>query len=294
MTKVELHLSLKGYSGEKCAQDLTSRLEGRAFDIYMRLSDEDKKDVSTIKAQLLKEFERRRQDREEAIYELSHHTLPADESVQTFAYKLIELVKLAYPSFEDNVQEAIAKDYVVKGLHQDMQVALKSLENFSSSDINLLATEETRLRPAGINCLITGNIRVQLCGSKAFEINAICEIMDQKSLIDSIADKVVEKLKVTSIDNMDEGARLQQSTTNFVGNQRTYSQGGYGYRRQGQGRVAGLKGRFRQGRNKPATVLKCRSCQSTEHLVRDCPTRFCQACGHRGHDAWDNSCPNYH
>ena len=84
----------------------------------------------------MKEFECGQQDREEALYKLSYRTLQADESVQTFAYKLIELVKLAYPSFEDTVQEAIAKDYFVKGLHQDMQVALKSLENFSSSDIN--------------------------------------------------------------------------------------------------------------------------------------------------------------
>ena len=38
---------------------------------------------------------------------------------------------------------------------------------------------------------------------------------------------------------------------------------------------------------------KCRSCQSTEHMFRSCPTRFCQACGKRGHDAWDKSCPNF-
>ena len=96
----------------------------------MRLSDQDNKDVSNIKDKLLKEFERGQQDREEVLYELSHHTLQADESVQTFAYKLIELVKIAYPSFRDNVQEAIAKNYFVKCLHQDMQVALQSLENF--------------------------------------------------------------------------------------------------------------------------------------------------------------------
>ena len=84
----------------------------------MRLSDEDKKDVRKIKAEFLKEFERGQQDREEALHELSHRTLQADESVQTFAYKLIELVKLAYPSFEDTVQEVIAKDYFVTGSHQ--------------------------------------------------------------------------------------------------------------------------------------------------------------------------------
>ena len=139
MKKVELHSASKGYSGEKCPQDLASRLEGSAFDIYMRLSEEDKKDVSKIKAELLKEFESGQQDREETLYELSHRTLQADGSFQTFAYKLIELVKLVYSSFEDTVQEAIAKDYFVKGLKQDMQVALKSLGKLSSSDTNILA-----------------------------------------------------------------------------------------------------------------------------------------------------------
>ena len=84
----------------------------------------------------MKEFERGQHDREETLYELLDRTLQADDLVQTFAYKLVELVKLAYPSFGDTVQEAIAK-----GLHQ---VALKSLDNFSSSDINLLTTEATR------------------------------------------------------------------------------------------------------------------------------------------------------
>ena len=38
---------------------------------------------------------------------------------------------------------------------------------------------------------------------------------------------------------------------------------------------------------------KCRSCQSTDRLFRACPTRYCQACGHRGNDAWDRCRPNY-
>ena len=67
MKKVELHSSLKEYSGEKCAQDLAHRLEGRAFDIYMRLSDEDKRDVSKIIAELLDKFEPDNKT-EEALY----------------------------------------------------------------------------------------------------------------------------------------------------------------------------------------------------------------------------------
>ena len=62
--KVSLHSSLKGYDGEKAAQNLASKLEGRAFNVYMRLPNADKKDASKIKSELLKEFESGNVDRE--------------------------------------------------------------------------------------------------------------------------------------------------------------------------------------------------------------------------------------
>ena len=43
LEKVSIHSSLKGYEGEKAAQNLASKLEGRAFDVYMRLSAADRK-----------------------------------------------------------------------------------------------------------------------------------------------------------------------------------------------------------------------------------------------------------
>ena len=54
---------------------------------------------SKTKAELLKEFEPNRQEREEALSELSHRTLQADESAQTFTYKPIVLIKFAYLFF---------------------------------------------------------------------------------------------------------------------------------------------------------------------------------------------------
>ena len=92
-----IHSSLKGYENEKAAQNLAGCLEGRAFDVYMRLSDADKKDFSKIKAELFKEFERGKQDREVAIHELSNHTRKQDESAQTFAYKSSRIGKVGLP-----------------------------------------------------------------------------------------------------------------------------------------------------------------------------------------------------
>ena len=48
LEKVKLHSLLKGYTDEKAAQNLASKLEGRAFDVYMRLSVDDKKNVTKI------------------------------------------------------------------------------------------------------------------------------------------------------------------------------------------------------------------------------------------------------
>ena len=89
-------------------------------------------------------------NREEAIQELAKRTSQSDESAQTFAYKGIELVKLTYPSIDDETRGTIANDYFVRGLHPEMQITLKSSEKFATNAIKTLATEVTRLEIAGI------------------------------------------------------------------------------------------------------------------------------------------------
>ena len=119
--------------------------------MYLRLSDGDQKDADRISTELLNEFKRGRQDGEEAINELQNRRRQPEEPTQTFVYKLMELVKLAYPDFDENVRKTIAKDYSVKGAQPDMQIALKSSANLSSMNINSLATETTRFQLAGVN-----------------------------------------------------------------------------------------------------------------------------------------------
>ena len=90
----------------------------------MRLADADKKDASKIKSELLKEFQLGNQDCELAIHELTSRRKP-EESPQTFAFQVMELVQLAYPTFDNTNQETIAKDSYMKGIHPRMQIALK-------------------------------------------------------------------------------------------------------------------------------------------------------------------------
>ena len=90
-----MHSALKGFEGEKAAQNLASRLKGKAFDVYLPLSEEDKKDPDKLKDELMKEFELGNKDREIAVHQLSSRVRHHDESRQTFAFKVQELVKLA-------------------------------------------------------------------------------------------------------------------------------------------------------------------------------------------------------
>ena len=284
ITKVALHCSLKGYTAEKKAQALASKLEGPAFDVYLRLSNEDKQKSEKIEAELLKEFERGRSNREEALSQLSGRKREHSESSQSFAYKLLELVKLAYPDFEKNTQETIAKDYFIAGLHNDMQVALKSLQDFHDKSLNKIAEETTCLELAGIQSLCLNN---RACAN-AVTVNAV-----NNDIIQSIADKVIEKIQALSLSAP--GGQQDEERVNFSG--ATSHRGrSSGYRpnfnsRRGQGNPC--RGFRNPSAPKQQGNMRCRNCQSQEHLYRSCPVRFCQACGQRGHDAWDRSCANF-
>ena len=288
ITKVELNSALKGYTDEKCAQNLAARLEGPAFDVYLRLNETDRKDVDKLKQELLREFERGQQNREDAVAILSNRRRNPGEAAQTYAHKILELVKLAYPTFDNTTRATIAKDYFVQGLHPEMQKSLKSMEKFMDYDISKLATETTRLQLAGIK-------------SHFEKCNAVNPISADNSdaaipddVMNSIADKVVERLANTTLHSEAGGYDLCRPEVNFASAnpnryQTSFGQGNINQRYQSRKRGAS-RGRFR---NVPSQPLKCRCCQSTSHLVRNCPSRFCQACGQRGHDSRDRSCPKY-
>ena len=288
LTKVELESSLKDYVDEKKANFLASRLVGPAFDVYMRLTDENKKNFDQIKAELKKEFERGQLNREEALSILQSRIRGPNESAQTFAYKLSELVQLAYPTFDDAVRRTIAKDYYVKGVHPDMQVALKSRATFKDDDITALATETVRLSLAGVKSYSKSTTTSEACGSVEVSQTPMQLQGASTDVINAIADVVVSKLKESSLDSSDShsSAGITDQQSDGVNNTgATYPRGrGFGGRRSARGRG---------GRGSNNQSKKCRSCQSTDHLIKHCPTRFCQACGQRGHNQYDQQCPNY-
>ena len=192
LTKVELVASCKGHTDEKKAQFVASKLSGPAFDVYMRLSDNDKKDFTKIKEQLKKEFERGQLNREEAIHILSSRQRKPEESPETFAYKIRELIKLAYPTFDDGARKTLSKDYFIRGIHPEMQIALKAETTFETNDVDALAKETVRLELAGIKSFGTKCTRLNEPSSSVVNEVSVAD----ESIVESIANRVIEKLNL--------------------------------------------------------------------------------------------------
>ena len=266
LTRVELEGSLKNYEGEKMAQYMASKLVGNAMDVYLHLTGDDQKDPAKVKAELLKEFERGQLNREEAITELEDRKRLAGESAETYAHKISELVKLAYPSFDDGVRRSLAKDYFVRGLSSELRLAVKSVQGFSDMDIKAVAEEVVRLELAGVGVpKPSGASAANLCDD----------------MVDAIASKVIERLGGAGL-----AVEKEEVEVNNVG----YRYDNFRGRSFGRGRGRGRgRGNFSQNQS----AKKCRSCKETGHLIRNCPKRFCQACGGQGHDQYNSICPNY-
>ena len=300
LTRAGLIAAVKELDGERKAQFLASKLLPPALDVYMRMSADDQKDFSKIEEALLKEFHKGQLNREEAIHLLSERTQKTDETPQTFAYKVLELVKLSYPDFTEVVRLTIAKDYYLKGVHPDMQVALKSWSEFADKDIHELAIETVRLELAGVK---------SFSKSSHSASSSICNVTcdgPEENLVNAVADKIMDRLKlsdsaVAAGDGRPDG--LVNNRVNYADGRSSYYADGRQFNNsrgnRGRARNRGTGGTHRRGYSsapRPPSNRggrSCRACKATDHFVRDCPMRFCQACGKQGHDQSSDQCPNY-
>ena len=278
--KIDLVATLKGHTDEKKAIFIASKLGLGAFDVYRRLSTDDKKDAEKIKENLLKEYSREERNREEALDALLKCSRLVGESSQGFAYRILKLVGLSYSSLDAATKNIIAKDYFVKGLSTDLQVALKSVSTFSTMTLNQLSDETTRLEIAGVR---SGN---------AEKVTSVETVVPVPDLIKKITESVITQLK---IGGSHDAATPSEEEVNLIGNNSYGSLLGNSnfrgrfrgsYRNRGNSRNSGGYQGNHAGR-------RCRVCQSTSHLFRNCPARYCQACGSKGHDAWSPTCSNY-
>ena len=260
VTKCDLHCTLKNYTEEKKAVFIAERLDGVAFDVYMALTDDEKKDSEVVKKALTDSFDRASRNREVAVKELQHKQRLPTESAEVFAYRILQLVNYAYPTFGADTIQALAKDYFVKGLHTNLQRELKKDATFSTKTLKQLSERVTCLEIAGVNSNITPKE----------EIFTVQEITSLETKID----KLINALEGITVSDTKEG-KIDYAVA---------SDRGYRSRGRGYSKPEGYRG---------PKQLKCRICNSRDHLFRQCPNRYCQSCGNKGHDAWDKTCPKY-
>ena len=94
--------------------------------------------------------------------------------------------------------ETAAEDYFVRGLHPNMQVALKSMQNCVEADIHTSASDT-----AGIQSFVSSQ------GGQCIATTA-----DNNSLVDTIADKVVKKTLQLSLNAT--GGNENWTNVNFL------------------------------------------------------------------------------
>ena len=272
VTKCDLYCNLKGYVGEKKSAFIAGRLEEPAFDVYMALSDDDKKDPEKIKTALIECFDNAIRNREVAFEELTHRKRLDDEKAEVFAHKIQDLVKYAYPKFEQDAKNALAKDYYVKGLQVDVQKELRKMDKFEDKTIGELVKQTTYLEIANANA------------SASQPKEEISSVNSHNNGLESRMDKLITLMERTlTVSNENEYDDAEEEKLNYAGSN-------HGNFRNQPYRNRGKPSRGRGSWQQP---LKCRVCNSTDHLFRKCPERFCQACGKKGHDGWQRDCPKY-
>lgn len=279
ITITELNAAVKGYDEEKKAQYMASLLrEGPALNVYLRLDNDKKKNPEEIKTALRNEFEAAHRDREVALEKLKQRKRLKNESPFTFAYALQELTKLAYATLPEPSQDAIGKDYFVHGQSKEMQTALKSLPDFDAKSMSDLAKETVRFQTAGVQPSPSDTIPVK---TEVQAVSTGASAGDPANIGDQVVDSIVEKV-VDRLSSLNVAGASNQSSVNYVHHNR-----GGGRNRRNYTRGANNRGRGRGGN------FKCRSCGNPGHGFAQCPQRFCQACGGRGHDGWSRECPNF-
>ena len=258
LVKVDLYNKLKKYEDEEAAVSLASRLQEPAFNVYLRMSEADRKDINKIKTELKKQYQVGNRDREEALHLLSSCQRKEEETAQDFAFRITELVKLAYPTFSAVNKQVHEKDAFVKGLHPDMQMKIKTLADFADLDMKGLLDNTVRLEVAGVKS-----------ASKKYkeEINVVGDV------VSNIGSTEGERKLHERLDGLEEAiAQLTVASNSSSARRRDDS-----VNRRSVGK----------------SVRKCWICDDKSHLARLCPKRFCQSCGQKGHDAWNKLCPKF-
>ena len=223
-----------------------------------------RKDIANIKQKLRKQYESGNRNREEALNLLAACLGNEGETAPDFAYRISELVRLAYPEFSDAYRNLHEKDVFVRGLHPEMQIKLKALETFSTMDMTRLLEHTVRLEVAGVKTF-----------SKKYK--EYMNTVDECSTSDISKNKTSSEM-LNRLNGLEVAMAKLTATDKYPSNQSFQPPALNTRRNTPFGNVGGNR--------------KCWNCGDKSHFVRRCPNRFCQSCGKQGHDAWNKECHN--
>ena len=209
ITKCDLHCNIKAYDGEKKAAFIAGRLEEPAFDVYMALPEDDKKDPEKIKTALLDSFDNAKRNREVALEELTHRRRLGDERAEVFAHKILDLVKYAYPKFSDDAKKSLAKDHYVKGLDASLQKELRKLSDYEDKALDDLVKLTTYLEIANTNATVATEPR----GEDVAAVSVSSNSMDSR--LDRLVTLMERSMNVRDCDDQDQDLVDQM---NYIGN----------------------------------------------------------------------------
>ena len=147
-----------------------------------------------------------------------------------------------------------------------MQLHLKTLEKFSTANLKNLVDETNRLEVAGITSSKTDRSILQ--------VNQSNEDVGSSS---SFTNDVIKKMDEHAVTFVRRSGRTGPS---------------------GNFRKSNFRGSYTNRDNRRpddygSEQRRCRNCDSVDHLVRQCPSRFCASSGQKGHDSWSRDCPRY-
>ena len=189
------------------------------------MSKKQQRDSAVVADELKQEFVKAERDRDTAIHALTGRSWRAGESPASFAHDICCLAKLAYPGFDADALDTIARDCFLKELPPELREALRRDPQTTTKKVQDLAAEVVRLQLAGVGSTTPQTARVA---------QATVTDPDASHASPSLVDQIAEQIYHLMTDHDDGTSEMKTSHVQVVRHKTAPSRGRYsGYSNSG-------------------------------------------------------------